>query len=105
MRLPVVSAVVMLSMGVCAPAFGNAELAKSKNCMGCHAVDAKRVGPSYQDVAAKYKGRKDAASMLMEKIRKGGSGVWGQIPMPPANPPLSDSELKTLLAWILAGAK
>ena len=76
-------------------------LAQKKNCMACHAVDKKVLGPSYKDVAAKYKGDKKAADMLAEKIVKGGKGVWGEIGMP-ANPQVSADEAKKLAAWILA---
>jgi cytochrome c len=86
------------------PAFANAALATAKNCMACHAVDKKMVGPSYKDVAAKYAGNKDAAAMLAEKIQKGstpGKGNWGAIPMP-ANPQVSAAEAATLSAWVLS---
>ncbi len=73
---------------------------ESKYCSGCHAVDKKMVGPSIKDIAAKYKGKADAASYLSDKIKKGGVGVWGQVPMPP-NETLTDAELKTLADWIL----
>ncbi len=81
-------------------AFANEQLAKEKNCLACHSVDAKLVGPAYKDVAAKYKGDKSAEAKLATKIQKGGSGVWGQIPMP-ANPQVSDAEAKTLAKWVL----
>jgi cytochrome c len=70
------------------PAFADQALATSKNCMACHAVDKKLVGPAYKDVAAKYAGQKDAIDKLSVKIMKGGSGVWGPVPMP-ANPQVS----------------
>ena len=81
-------------------AFASADLAQKKNCMACHAVDKKLVGPAYKDVAAKYAGQADAAATLAAKVMKGGSGVWGAIPMP-ANPQVSDAEAKTLVQWIL----
>jgi cytochrome c len=68
--------------------------------MACHAVDKKVLGPSYKDVAAKYAGQKDAADKLAVKIMKGGSGVWGAIPMP-ANPQVNEAEAKKLAAWVL----
>lgn len=76
---------------------------KKAACEACHSVDKKGVGPSYKDVAAKRKKQKDAAAVLAEKIRKGGSGVYGQIPMPP-NPAnkVSDAEIKQMVAWILS---
>jgi cytochrome c len=82
------------------PALASADLAQKKNCMACHAVDKKLIGPGYKDVAAKYAGQKDAADKLAEKIVKGGVGVWGQVPMP-ANPQVSTAEAKTLATWIL----
>ncbi|MBI4989294.1 MAG: c-type cytochrome [Rhodocyclales bacterium] len=76
-------------------------LAKAKNCMSCHAIDKKVVGPSYKDVAKKYAGNAGAAAMLEAKVKKGGSGTWGTVPMPP-NPAVSDADLKKLVAWVLA---
>ena len=84
-----------------APAFADLALATSKNCMACHAVDKKVVGPAYTDVAAKYKGDKTAAEKLAAKVMKGGSGTWGAIPMP-ANPQVSEAEAKKLVAWVLS---
>jgi len=84
-----------------APAFANADLAQKKSCLACHAVDKKLVGPAYKDVAAKYAGQKDAAAKLADKIQKGGSGVWGQVPMP-ANPQVNAEEAKQLAAWVLS---
>jgi cytochrome c len=89
-----------LAGGVVSPAFANADLAAKKNCMACHATDKKLVGPSYKDVAAKYAGQKDAVDKLAEKVVKGGSGVWGQVPMP-ANPQVTPAEAKQLVQWVL----
>ncbi len=86
---------------VAGPAFANADLAQKKNCMACHAVDKKLVGPSYKDVAAKYAGQKDAVDKLSQKVIKGGAGVWGPVPMP-ANTAVSDAEAKQLVLWILS---
>lgn len=82
-------------------AFANPQLAEKKNCLACHTVDKKLVGPAYKEVAAKYAGQKDAAAKLAEKIQKGGTGVWGQIPMP-ANPQVNAEEATTLANWILS---
>ena len=82
------------------PAFADADLAQKKNCMACHAVDKKLVGPAYKDVAAKYAGQKDAVDKLAVKVLKGGSGVWGPVPMP-ANPQVTEAEAKQLVQWIL----
>jgi cytochrome c len=89
---------------VTGPAFANADLAQKKNCMACHAIDKKVVGPSYQDVAAKYAGQKDAVDKLSQKVIKGGAGVWGPVPMP-ANTAVSDAEAKQLVTWILSQKK
>lgn len=83
-----------------APAMADLALATSKNCMACHAVDKKLVGPAYKDVAAKYAGQKDAVDKLSAKIMKGGSGVWGPVPMP-ANTQVNEAEAKKLAAWVL----
>ena len=92
---------IAIGAAVTSPAFANADLAQKKNCMACHAVDKKVIGPAYKDVAAKYAGQKDAADQLAQKISKGGSGVWGAVPMP-ANPQVSDAEAKNLATWVLS---
>jgi len=76
-------------------------LAKAKNCMSCHAVDKKLVGPSYKDVAKKYAGDKAAADALATKVMKGTKGAWGPVPMP-ANPQVNEADAKKLVAWILS---
>lgn len=86
---------------VSAPAMADEALAKSKNCMACHATDKKLVGPAYKEVAKKYAGDAKAADMLATKIVKGGSGVWGAIPMP-ANTQVSDADAKKLASWVLS---
>lgn len=85
---------------VAAPALADQALAQKKNCMACHAVDKKVVGPAYKDVAKKYAGQ-NVEAKLSSKIKQGGSGVWGAIPMP-ANPQVSDAEAKQLAAWVLS---
>ena len=89
-----------LALSAAAPAMADLALAKSKNCMACHAVEKKLVGPSFKDVAAKYANQKDATDKLAAKIVKGGGGVWGPLPMP-ANPSVNDAESKALAAWVL----
>jgi cytochrome c len=86
-----------------APVFAQADqaLATAKNCMACHAVDKKLVGPSYKEVATKYAGQKDAVDKLAIKIVKGGAGVWGPVPMP-ANPQVTEAEAKKLAGWVLS---
>lgn len=76
-------------------------LAQKNGCLACHAVANKVVGPSYKDVAAKYKGDKGAEAKLVAKVKAGGSGVWGPIPMPPNSPHVKDEDIKTIVQWIL----
>lgn len=98
-------AVLVLSLAAGAvsslPAQASEELAKKYMCLTCHTVDKKLVGPAYHDVAAKYKGDKGAEAKLVDKVKKGGVGVWGQIPMPP-NDKVPDADLKTLVKWVLS---
>lgn len=94
-------ALAALALMSAMPAQASADLAKSKNCLACHAADKKLIGPSYKDVAAKYAKDKDAVTKLAQKIRAGGVGNWGQIPMP-ANPQVSAAEAETLAKWVLA---
>jgi cytochrome c len=82
-------------------AHASPELAKAKNCMACHAIGSKLVGPSFKDIAAKYAGNKDAEANLAGKIRKGSTGVWGAIPMP-ANANVNEAEAATLSKWVLS---
>ena len=94
-------AMIAISAACCTgPVFADQELATAKLCMACHQVEVKIVGPTYNDVAAKYKGNTDAAT-LAGKIKAGGVGVWGEIPMPP-QPTLSDAEATKLAEWILS---
>ena len=86
------------------PALASKELAQKNACLACHAVDKKLVGPAYQEVAKKYAGQKDAEATLAASIKAGGSGKWGQVPMP-AQAALSEADAKTLASWVLAGAK
>jgi len=85
---------------VAVPAWADQALAQKKNCMACHAVDKKVVGPAYKDVAKKYAGQ-DVVAKLAAKVKGGGSGVWGAIPMP-ANPQVNDAEAKQLVTWVLS---
>ena len=102
MKRIVTAAVLGLLASGAAFADAGLDLAKAKNCLACHAVDKKVVGPAYKDVAAKYKGVKGAEATLIDKVKKGGQGVWGDIPMPPNSPQVSDADIKTLVAWILS---
>ena len=93
-------AAVAALAALASPAQASEELAKKHNCLACHQVGAKSVGPAYKDIAAKYKGQPDAAAKLADKVKKGGTGVWGQVPMPP-NAAVPDADVKTLVGWIL----
>ena len=101
MKLHVVAAVALAAACV-APAQASEELAKKYACLACHVVKgAKTVGPAYADVAKKYAGQKGIEAKLAEKVKKGGTGVWGQVPMPP-NPTVPDADLQALVKWILS---
>ena len=90
----------LAASALCAPAWADLALATSKNCMACHAVDKKIVGPAFKDIAAKYAGDKTAVDRLATKIQKGGGGVWGPLPMP-ANTQVSEAEARKLATWVL----
>ena len=95
---------LLVVTGLLAPAataLASQDLATKYACMACHAVDKKLIGPSYKDVAAKYKSDAKAEAMLADKVKKGGQGVWGAIPMP-ANAAVPDADVKTLVKWILS---
>ena len=103
-RILVAIAALAAGFAASTPALADMALATTKNCMACHAVDKKLVGPSYKDIATKYAGQADAADKLANKVVKGGSGAWGPVPMP-ANAQINDADAKKLVAWILAGSK
>ncbi len=93
---------VALALAAALPAQASEALAKKHACLACHVLKgAKTVGPAYADVAKKYAGQKDAEAKLVEKVKKGGTGVWGQVPMPP-NAAVSDADLHALVKWILS---
>jgi cytochrome c len=94
-------ATIVTACMVLAPAWANPDLAEKKNCLSCHAINQKLIGPSYKEVAAKYAGQPDAVAKLVPKVMKGGSGVWGAIPMP-ANPQVNEAEARQLVQWILS---
>ena len=77
-------------------------LAQKSGCLACHSIDKKVLGPSFKDVAAKYKGDKSAEGKLVAKVKAGGSGVWGPMPMPANSPQVKDEDIKTVVQWILA---
>lgn len=99
MKLPILLAAAAALLAAAAVRADEA-LAKKHNCFACHQVDKKVVGPSYQEVAKKYKGQKDAAVTLESSVKKGSSGKWGPVPMPP-NATVPDADIKKLVAWIL----
>jgi len=94
-------AVAILALGAVPPALADLALARAKNCMSCHAVERKVLGPSFKDIAAKYKATQGAQDLLAGKIIKGGVGVWGQLPMP-ANTQVNEADAKKLAAWVLS---
>lgn len=93
--------VVFLSAIAASQVQANEKLATDSGCMACHKVDTKVVGPSLQEIAAKYKGDASAEAALIEKVKKGGSGTWGPVPMPPNSPRVSDADIGALVKWIL----
>jgi cytochrome c len=95
--------IAALALGVAAAPAAHADeaLAKKHNCTACHQIDKKSVGPAYKDVAKKYKGQADAAAKLADKVKKGGQGAWGPVPMPP-NAAVPDADIAKLVAWVLA---
>ncbi|HTH94284.1 MAG TPA: c-type cytochrome [Rhodocyclaceae bacterium] len=107
MKALIFSLTTVLGLFLATPAFANLDLAKKNNCMSCHAIDKKIVGPAYHDVAKKYAGDKNAVAMLAQRIKGGtaanGGQKWGVIPMPPNN--VSEADAQTLAKWILDGAK
>lgn len=94
--------VAVAATTMAAPAFASEAIATKAGCMACHSVAKKMVGPAFKDIAAKYKGQADAAAKLADKVRKGGSGVWGPIPMSPNGADkISDADLKAVVQWVL----
>ena len=99
-RIFVAIAAAATVFSISTPALADMALATAKNCMACHAVEKKLVGPSYKDIASKYAGQADAVDKLANKVVKGGAGVWGPVPMP-ANAQVSADEAKKLVTWIM----
>lgn len=99
--LTTIAAAIMLLAGQANAADGQA-LAQKSGCLACHSLDKKVLGPSYKDVAAKYKGDKGAEAKLVAKVKAGGSGVWGPMPMPANSPQVKDEDIKTIIQWILS---
>jgi cytochrome c len=103
-RILVTLAALAVGFAVSTKVLADMALATAKNCMACHAIEKKLVGPSYKNIATKYAGQADAVDKLAGKIIKGGSGAWGAVPMP-ANAQINDADARKLVAWILAGSK
>ena len=101
MKRIVITMATLAAMTAVAPAMADEAMAKAKNCMACHAVDKKLVGPAYKDVAKKYAGQKDAEATLITHVMKGSKGVWGPVPMP-ANAQVNEAEAKKLVDWVLS---
>ncbi len=100
MKAVQIALLLAAGLGVSSHTLADEALAKAKNCMSCHTVDKKLVGPSYKEVAAKYKGDAGAVDKLAAKVKAGGKGTWGEIPMPPNN--VTPEEAKKLVTWILS---
>jgi cytochrome c len=97
----IAAATMLLAANAYAAGAGEA-LAQKSGCLACHSIDKKVLGPSYKDVAAKYKGDKGAEAKLVAKVKAGGSGVWGPMPMPAMSPQVKDEDIKTIVAWVLS---
>jgi cytochrome c len=104
MKVAAYLAAVLVAGATAAQASPGEDLVKKSGCVACHANDKKLVGPAYNDVAKKYKGDAKAPAMLAEKVKKGGSGTWGAVPMPP-HPQVSDADIKTMVAYVLSLSK
>jgi cytochrome c len=100
LRNEVMNAAFAVALAAAAPASASEALAQKKNCLNCHQVERKVVGPAFKDVAQRYAGQKDAAPKLAEKIRIGGAGAWGPVPMS-ANPQVTPDEARRLAEWVL----
>lgn len=100
--LTAAAAAAILVTGVASADDANLALAQKSGCLACHSVDKKVLGPAYKDVAAKYKDDKGAEERLIAKVKKGGSGVWGPIPMIANSPQVKDEDIKTLVHWVLS---
>lgn len=103
MRIHYLLAGLLAATTILPAAAGPEDALTKAACTACHAPDKKLVGPAFKDIAAKYRGQKEASVQLADKVRKGGKGVWGPIPMPPSGPDkISDADLKAALDWVLA---
>lgn len=97
--IPVLFAATLVALSN--TAYASQQLAQQRGCMSCHQVERKVVGPSYRDIAKKYKGDASAEARLVEAVKKGGKGVWGNVPMPP-HPQVKDEDIQTIVQWVLS---
>lgn len=102
MKALLLTVVTAGSLMIAGQAVANQALAQKSGCLACHGVDKKVLGPALKDIAAKYKGDKSAEGKLVEKVKKGGSGVWGPMPMPANSPQVKDGDIQTIVKWILS---
>jgi cytochrome c len=98
---PFTALIAAACLALAGAAHASEKLAQSSGCAACHSPDKKLIGPSYQDVAAKYRGNKAAAAELVKKVKAGSKGIWGDIPMPP-NAHVKDEDIKAVVQWILS---
>jgi len=102
MRAFLIMVVTVSALMVVGQSAANEALAKKSGCLACHGVDKKVLGPALKDIAAKYKGDKSAEAKLVTKVKVGGSGVWGPMPMPANSPQVKDADIQTIVKWILS---
>ncbi len=102
MKALLLTVVTAGSLMMAGQAAADQALAQKSGCLACHGVDKKVLGPAMKDIAAKYKGDKSAEGKLITKVQKGGSGVWGPVPMPANSPQVKDGDIKTIVKWILS---
>lgn len=102
MKALLLTVVTAGSLMIAGQAAANQALAQKSGCLACHGVDKQVLGPALKDIAAKYKGDKSAEGKLVEKVKKGGSGVWGPMPMPANSPQVKDGDIQTIVKWILS---
>jgi cytochrome c len=101
MKMFWVAGAIAASLTMAGSAYANEKLSQSSGCMTCHGVDKKIIGPGFKEIAAKYRGAKGAEADLIKKVKAGGKGVWGEIPMPP-NAHVKDEDIKTLVQWVMS---
>jgi cytochrome c len=102
MKAFLIMVMTVSALMVAGQAAANEALAKKSGCLACHGVDKKVLGPALKDIAAKYKGDKSAEAKLVTKVKVGGSGVWGPMPMPANSPQVKDADIQTIVKWILS---